>query len=213
MTYMDTATRNLAWKLNWYRQSELEGALLLGRLVRLADTSELITRLTSHCADEARHAQLWAQCLAKLGLPFIRIQRSYQSLFLDHGGAPTRMVEVLAFTQIFERRVHKRFKDEIADPGLPAAARDTFLTMIHDEKGHLEWVHVWLKSEPEAAALLQRYQQIDLLVYRSVLPFENGIWELPGLGQDLPRKRKNRRVRAITATRDRATFTGTPVTK
>ena len=29
--------RALAWLLNWYRQSELEGALLLGRMVRYAD--------------------------------------------------------------------------------------------------------------------------------------------------------------------------------
>ncbi len=28
--------RNLAWRLSWYRQSELEGALLLGRMVRQA---------------------------------------------------------------------------------------------------------------------------------------------------------------------------------
>src|SRR5688572_30098535 len=185
MTYMDTATRNLTWKLNWYRQSELEGALLLGRLVRMADTSELITRLTSHCADEARHAQLWAECLVELGLPFIRMQRSYQSLYLDHGGAPTRLVEVLAFTQIFERRVHKRFNDEVADPNLPAAVRETFLTLIHDEKDHLEWVHAWLKIIPEASSILQRYQEIDLDVYRSVLPFESQIWNFPGLGHEL----------------------------
>src|SRR5687768_11761270 len=136
---MNNNTRNLAWKLNWYRQSELEGALLLGRMVRVAETGELVARLTKHCADEARHAQLWTECVIDLGLPFIRIHRSYQSLFLDHGGAPTRLIDVLAFTQIFERRVHKRFHDEIADPTLPDAARTTFLTMIHDEKDHLEW--------------------------------------------------------------------------
>ena len=197
---MDTATRNLAWKLNWYRQSELEGALLLGRLVRVADTSELIMRLTKHCADEARHAQLWAECLANLGLPFIRIQRSYQSLFLDHGGAPTRMIEVLAFTQIFERRVHKRFNDELTSPALPPAARATFLTMIHDEKDHLEWVHAWLKDESEAPALLQRYQEIDLAVYRGVLPFEERIWELPGIGHELS-KQAHGRLAQITAHR------------
>jgi hypothetical protein len=183
---MDALTRNLAWKLNWYRQSELEGALLLGRIVRLASTGELISRLTRHCADEARHAQLWSECLTDLGLPFIRIHRSYQSLFLDHGGAPTRMEEVLAFTQIFERRVHKRFNDEIASPDLPAAARATFLTMIRDEKDHLEWVHAWLKKLPDAPLLLRRYQEIDVTVYRSVLPFEETIWELPGIGQELP---------------------------
>ncbi len=46
----------LAWKLNWYRQSELEGALILGKLVRVVDCPELVLRLTEHCADEARHA-------------------------------------------------------------------------------------------------------------------------------------------------------------
>jgi hypothetical protein len=182
---MESATRNLAWKLNWYRQSELEGALLLGRIVRLADSAELIARLTRHCADEARHAQLWSECLAALGLPFIRIHRSYQSLFLDHGGAPTRVVEVLAFTQVFERRVHKRFLDEIKDASLPAAARTTFLTMLQDEKDHLEWVHAWLKRSTETPAVLERYQEIDLAVYRRVLPFEQRIWELPGIGEEL----------------------------
>ena len=28
--------RSLTWKLNWYRQSELEGALLLGKMIRTA---------------------------------------------------------------------------------------------------------------------------------------------------------------------------------
>ena len=32
---MSPEIRNLAWRLNWYRQSELEGALLLGRMFAL----------------------------------------------------------------------------------------------------------------------------------------------------------------------------------
>ena len=56
--------RNLAWRLNWYRQSELEGALLLGRLVRQAREAYLVQQLTKHCADEARHSWLWDRTIA-----------------------------------------------------------------------------------------------------------------------------------------------------
>lgn len=182
---MDSVTRNLAWRLNWYRQSELEGALLLGRLVRLAPDPELVARLTRHSADEARHAQLWADCLVDLGLPFIAITRSYQSLFAEHGGAPAGLTEVLAFTQVFEQRVHKRFTDELARPDLPRRARDTFAVMIADEKDHLEWVHHWLRADPAAPALLARYRTVDEAVYRAVLPHEDAVWNL-GIGREYP---------------------------
>lgn len=185
---MNTVDRNLAWKFNWYRQSELEGALLLGRLVRHAPDAELTLRLLKHCADEARHAQLWAECLDALALPHVRIHRSYQSLFADHGGTPANLTEALAFTQIFERRVHKRFSAERAAPGLPAVALATYDRMIEDEKDHLAWVHDWLASRPEAPALLARYQAIDDAVYQAVLPHEHAIWEIPELGEETAAK-------------------------
>lgn len=182
---MDAATRNLTWKLNWYRQSELEGSLLLGRMVRVATNGELIAKLMKHCADEARHGQLWSDCLRALGLPYVRIHRSYQSFFIEHGGTPSSLVEVLAFTQIFERRVHKRFTDELATPGLPEPVRSTFETMIRDEKDHLEWVHDWLKPLPESPALLKKYIEIDQALYTRLLPFTERLWDLPGLGEEL----------------------------
>jgi hypothetical protein len=184
---MSPATRNLAWKLNWYRQSELEGALLLGRMVRVATDGPLIARLMKHCADEARHGQLWSDCIRDLELPFVRIHRSYQGFFLEHDGTPASLTEVLAFTQIFERRVHKRFTDELTANDLPAAARATFEIMIHDEKDHLEWVHDWLKPLPGAPALLKKYIQIDDALYHRLLPFNDRIWAIPGLGEELAR--------------------------
>jgi bacterioferritin (cytochrome b1) len=153
---MSPETRNLAWRLNWYRQSELEGALLLGRMVRAANDSFLVQKLTRHAADEARHAALWADAIAEAGLPTIRIFRSYQSLYGNHGGMPSGMQEVLAFTQIFERRVHKRFTTELHQTHLSAPARKAFEIMIADESGHLEWVLSWLRTQAESEALLQK---------------------------------------------------------
>jgi hypothetical protein len=182
---MSPEIRNLAWRLNWYRQSELEGALLLGRMVRAANDSFLVRKLTRHAADEARHASLWADAIAEAGVPTIRIFRSYQSLYGDHGGMPVGMQEVLAFTQIFERRVHKRFTAELHQSDLPAPARNTFEIMIADESDHLEWVLDWLRTQADSAALLQKYQSIDLAVYHEVLPYENRLWEMAGLGEEL----------------------------
>ncbi len=84
------AFRNLSWKLNWFRQSELEGALLLGRMVGTVDDPDLIQRLTRHCAEEAEHSRLWADAIAQLDLPAIRIFRSYQSFYLRYAGPPAR---------------------------------------------------------------------------------------------------------------------------
>ena len=111
--------RNLAWRLNWYRQSELEGALLPGRIIRQARDPYLIGQLTRHCADEAR-PWLWERTLLRLGLPAVRIFRSYQSFYLDDTGLPGSIEEVLALTHVFEHRVHAQFTEELNQPGTAA---------------------------------------------------------------------------------------------
>ena len=114
--------RNLAWRLSWYRQSELEGALLLGRMVRQASDPYLIARLTRHCADEARHAWLWERTLARLDLVAVSIFRSYQSLYLNHAGAPGvrrgRPRDDPCLRAPGAPALHRRSSD---NPGLPAA--------------------------------------------------------------------------------------------
>lgn len=186
-----TLNHNLAWKLNWYRQSELEGSLLLGRLVGQTDDPHLIERLTRHCAEEAAHSQLWDEALHTLRLPRLRIRRSFQSFYLKHTGPPCTIQEVLCFTQIFERRVHKRFIAEASDPATLEPARRAFLRMIEDEKDHLAWVARWLKTQPGSTAILARFEAADLAVEKELLPYEDRIHDIPGLGgdpEDAPRQ-------------------------
>lgn len=179
---MNDAERNLAWKLNWWRQSELEGALLLGRMVSLADSAELCARLTRHCAEEAEHSRIWASTLEELQLPHVRIRRSYQSFYLRHTGPPGSLLEVLAFTQIFERRVHRRFHEEVRNPDTPAAAIRAYKTMMEDEKDHLAWVAAWLANQRGATRELERFEAIDRLVFHELLPSQDRLWEIPDLG-------------------------------
>jgi len=182
---MNPDQRNLAWKLNWFRQSELEGALLLGRMVGTVEDAELALRLTTHCAEEAEHARLWTEVIAELELPHIRIFRSYQSFFIEHSGVPASLVDVLCFTQIFERRVHRRFHDECRRASTPPAARRAYQRMMEDEKGHLAWVAAWLRDQPEAPESMRRYEEVDEAVLRALLPHEHALWRIPHLGKEM----------------------------
>lgn len=179
---MNGAQRNLAWKLNWWRQSELEGALLLGRMIGAADSVQLCQRLTRHCAEEAEHSHIWAMVIEELDLPHIQIRRSFQSFFLRHAGLPTTLLEVLAFTQVFERRVHRRFHEELRAKDLPDAAFAAYARMIEDEKVHLAWVAEWLRDQEGASEQLARFERADRLVIAELQPWEHELWEIPGLG-------------------------------
>lgn len=175
---------NLAWKYHWFRQSELEGALLLGRMAGVVEDAQLLARLTQHCAEEAEHSRIWSEVIADLDLPAIRIFRSYQSFYVEHAGPPARLLDVLCFTQIFERRVHRRFHEEMHRADTPAIARRALARMIEDEKGHLSWVADWLRQQPGADAELRRFEAIDRQVFSELEAFEQSLWTIPGLGRE-----------------------------
>jgi hypothetical protein len=177
--------RSLSWRLNWYRQSELEGALLLGRMIRHVTDPYLVCQLTRHCADEARHAWLWARTLETLDLPTVRIRRSYQSFYLDEISAPRTLTEVLALTHVFEHRVDRHFTGERRRPGLPDAVRRTLGILIRDERGHLDWIAQWLAARPESEAILARYRSADERVVERLAPYGERLWDVSGLGEEL----------------------------
>src|SRR5262245_59261411 len=177
--------RNLSWKLDWYRQSELEGALLLGKAVRAASDAGLIVSLVDHAADEADHARQWAKACQSLGGPWVRVLRGYQSFYADFGVLPASLVEILALTHVFERRVWRQFQQELSSLEWPPVARTTFERLLADERQHLEWVKTWLDEQSDGAALVARYTAIDQQVYERLQLRENCLWDVPGLGIEL----------------------------
>ena len=180
----DLAEKVLAWKLNWFRQSELEGALLLGKMVRTTSDPWLIEQLTKHCSEEASHSRLWSEVIKELELPQIRILRSYQSFYISRSGLPTSLLEVLCFTNIFERRVHLHFHKELNDSRTPAEAKQAYRRMIEDEKGHLSWVAFWLRGQPDSSKQLERFVAIDREVFNEISCKSDQLWEIPNLGDE-----------------------------
>lgn len=160
--------------LNFYRASELHGGLVLGQLARRVRDPELIERLTRHSAEEVVHAQLWAETIVAVGGRLRPVRRTYQQRYAEQIHAVSSLFQVLALTQVFERRVYRHFIEHEQRPGTHAFVRATLRRMIEEEKEHLGWVRRWLEAEearrPAAVrSIMATYAAVDELVYRSLV--------------------------------------------
>src|SRR6267142_354827 len=100
---------NQLWLLSFYRSSEISGSLFFGRLARSMKPSAIQADMTKHFSDEAQHAWFWTSCINRLGAEPIKLSSAYQDQYLTAAGAPSNMMEILAITQIFEKRVVNQY--------------------------------------------------------------------------------------------------------
>lgn len=164
-------SENELWLLSYYRESELAGALLMGRLARETDDDDLRVRLTEHCAEEARHAWAWTETILKVGGTPKRVTETYQTRYHAAVGNPTNLLEVLALTQIFERRVVRHFRAHLSWPGTHPEVKRTLQQLINEEAGHIRWVKDRLDAYAAAngdavvTEMLDRFKRVDEEVY------------------------------------------------
>jgi hypothetical protein len=163
------------WLLSYYRSSEISGALFFGRLARAQAPGPIQEDLTRHFADEAQHARYWTDCIAELGGSALKLGVSYQDQYLAAAGLPANLMEVLAITSVFERRVVHQYARHLAVPGLPDAVARTLTRIMEDERWHISWVRGALKDlegeygAEHVRATVRRYQQADREVYAATL--------------------------------------------
>lgn len=169
---MHVTQRELRW-LNFYRASELEGGLVLGQLARRVRDPQLMLRLTRHAAEEVTHAELWTETILEVGGVPCPTGDTYQQRYARVLGVPRSTVEVLALTQVFERRVYRHFLDHARRAGTHPAVRRTLLRMVEEEKDHLSWVKHWLDAAAaqrpgHVEQLMRRFARADEAVYAAV---------------------------------------------
>ncbi|MGH7673302.1 MAG: ferritin-like domain-containing protein [Gemmatimonadales bacterium] len=167
-------TRQELEALNFYRASELHGGLILGALVRRARDAQLMLDLTRHAAEEVGHAQLWTETILAVGGRPWPTRDTYQARYAAVVGTPLTLLDVLALTQVFERRVYRHFTAHLRRASTHPAVAVTLRRMLEEEKGHLTWVKRWLDGQagtrPDAVrGAMRRYAAADALVYRSLL--------------------------------------------
>jgi demethoxyubiquinone hydroxylase (CLK1/Coq7/Cat5 family) len=169
---MEITSRELKF-LNFYRASELHGGLLLGQVARRATGAALVLDLTRHSAEEVMHALYWTETIVAVGGRVTPVRETYQSRYLRLLGAPTALLDVLALTQVFERRVYRHFTEHLRRPGTHPKVCATLVRMLEEEKGHLQWVKRWLAEQSlvpgnTVAATMRRYAEADARIYDEV---------------------------------------------
>jgi acyl carrier protein len=172
-------SENELWILSYYRESELAGALIMGRLARDTDDDDLRVHLTEHCAEEAHHAWLWTRTILEVGGTPRRVSETYQSRYYAEIGSPKSVLEVLALTQVFEKRVLSHFKAHLRQPETHPVVAATLEQMISDEAGHIGWVKRRLdrcareRDEGAVRATLRWFATIDQRVYTDLLEYRD----------------------------------------
>jgi len=95
-------TEREAWLANFYRNSELHGALLMGRLARTMKDDTLLVEMTAHCATEARHASMLSRAIATAGAHLDPNVPTIQEAYGAEGGVPTALVDILVLSETLE---------------------------------------------------------------------------------------------------------------
>ena len=160
--------------LNFYRASELHGGLVLAQIARRVRDGELALKLLRHSAEEIEHARLWTEAIVAVGGRVEPVRRTYQTMYAEALGCQIGLLDVLALTQIFERRVYRHFLEHLHRPGTHPVIAATLRRMIEEEKGHLSWVKAWLEDQAVRRGAvvrerMMRYAAVDRRIYDAVI--------------------------------------------
>ena len=163
------------WLLSFYRASEIDGALFFGRLAKVIRDPAVQYDLTRHFADESQHSRWWTDCMDDLGIRPMKVVSSYQDAYLEAGGAPANVMEVLAVTLAFEKRVAGSYAAHARVPTIAPQIRSTLAKIMKDEGWHIQWVSQTLESmkpvygADAVTAAVKRYADADREVYQRAL--------------------------------------------
>jgi bacterioferritin (cytochrome b1) len=150
------ATDRDLWLLNFYRNSELHGALLMGRLARTLTDSSLLVNLTRHCATEARHATMLSETIASLGGSIDPHVTTVQEHYSAKGGVPASLIDLLVLSEVLEHRVLTTYRAHLTRAEVAPPVRQCLTAILHEmeeeEDGeHAGWIDEALRLQPQAA--------------------------------------------------------------
>jgi hypothetical protein len=159
-------TKRELWLLNLYRNSELHGALLMGRLARSVTSPDVLVGATRHCATEAHHAALLTEVIAKLGGAIDPSTETIQMHYAQDGGIPKDMVDLLVLSEILEARVLMSYREHLQRSDVHPNVRRTLQRIIHDEEAHSGengWAEQFIAGMPpeQVAATRAKWRDID----------------------------------------------------
>ena len=161
--------------MSLYRHSEITGAMFFAKVATCMPAGPLQVNLNKHFADESMHSWYWTQAMDELGYRPVRMNNAYQDAYLETGGLPVNLMEILALTNVFEKRVIKQYMQHMKVPNLNPVIKDTIGKIVEDEKWHVYWINQALKDyagkygEDKINAKIQHYKAADAVIYDKFL--------------------------------------------
>lgn len=170
-----TVSDNDRWMLSYYRVSEINGALFFGRMARIIRPGKIQAQVTHHFADEAAHSSYWTSCMEDLGFHPEKHRATYQDRYFTALGIPANLMEVMAITLVFEKRVSSHYRRHLAYPGTHPRIRETIDRIMLDERRHIKYVREALDDmtsrygEEFISQTVERYQEADNDAYMALI--------------------------------------------
>ncbi|HYC52083.1 MAG TPA: ferritin-like domain-containing protein [Gemmatimonadaceae bacterium] len=164
---MQPTERDL-WTLNFYRNSELHGALLMGRLARTLGDSTLLGHATRHCATEAHHAAMLTGAIEALNGTIDPRVPTVQEHYSARGGVPSSIVDVLVLSEVLEKRVLATYRAHVARSDVHPQIKQTLTEILaemeeedHGEEG--SWIEAALDQHPKSVveAAEKKWRAVD----------------------------------------------------
>jgi hypothetical protein len=160
------ATERELWMLNFYRNSELHGALLMGRLARTVADDDVLVHATRHCATEARHAAMLSETIVSLGGRIDPHVETVQQHYSARGGVPSALVDLLVLSEVLERRVVITYRAHVARHDVHPDVARTLRAIVREEEEHAGdagWIERALASRPSEVveAAERRWGAVD----------------------------------------------------
>lgn len=167
---MRVSDRDL-WLLNFYRNSELHGALLMGRLARTLSDTSLIADATRHCATEAHHAAILSGAIEALqGIIDPRV-KTVQEHYSEKGGVPAGIIDLLVLSEVLEKRVLATYRAHAARSDVHPEVKKTLEAILEEmqEEEHGEegsWIEKALDRQPKdrVQAAEKKWKDVDATV-------------------------------------------------
>jgi bacterioferritin (cytochrome b1) len=152
--------------LNLYRNSELHGALLMGRIARSVSSPEVLVGATRHCATEAQHAALLTEVITALGGTLDPTADTIQQRYSEDGGIPKDVADLLILSEVLEARVLTSYREHLERTDVHTKIRQTLDHIIRDEEAHSGnegWAERWLATLPvdRLGAIREKWAEID----------------------------------------------------
>lgn len=183
----DDVAQCLSWKWNWFRQGLVASA---GDFAQLAAQSPdgaesaLWSGLEGDCQNLA---QRLAELLRSAGLPQVRIHKPLQWFFRRHQNSAVRgtSIEQASAVRVMLWRLFRQMEDSLKSDHVTSELARGLSAVTGDLRALVDSLTDWLERQPGTMAQesLDQSREVDQLVVHELRPFEDVLWQVPGLGR------------------------------